>query len=202
MNCKAIIGNVFCSIEGEGRHVGRPTLFIHVADGQFKRDAEYVFEMVDPHIHECLVLDTCEGIYMDWRGFALKVFERLWDVGPELILETRGETDLTPFFSHRHLMIYINYTEGWTKRENLKCLRPHDQIKFLFYDWDEYLQVLEQAADVRNVTRCPIYLMPRGIEGEVRREVFSHFLENRIRRSARYNGLRMMLIEHEEVGIL
>ncbi|MFO8109054.1 MAG: 7-carboxy-7-deazaguanine synthase QueE [Thermoplasmata archaeon] len=157
------ISEIFYSIQGEGREIGRPTVFIRTAGCNMRCewcDTSYAWTRGDAmgvneimkKVDEYPVKRFCiTGGEPLLQKDTIGLVERLKTEG-EVSLETNGSLDITPFISEG-VMISMDYktpSSGMSskvRRKNLDLLGRKDQLKFVIANFDDYdfaLNVIEE----------------------------------------------------------
>jgi len=173
-----LINEMFLSIQGEGRTMGLPTVFVRLSGCNLDCrwcDTRYAEEggsemSVDDVIagvigyrtrHVCLT-----GGEPLWHDETPELISRLLEKGMHVSLETNGSLSIAGLPDDPQLMISMDYkcpSSGMEDRmllENLDHLRPKDQLKFVVADKED----LERAEDVlrKYEPKCPAILTPVG----------------------------------------
>ncbi len=173
-----LINEMFLSIQGEGRTMGLPTVFVRLSGCNLDCrwcDTRYAEEggsemSVDDVIagvigyqtrHVCLT-----GGEPLWHEETPELISRLLEEGKHVSLETNGSLSIAGLPDDPRLMISMDYKcpssgmESHMLLENLRHLRPKDQLKFVVADKDD----LETAEDVlrKHKPDCPAILTPVG----------------------------------------
>ncbi|MHC1709242.1 MAG: 7-carboxy-7-deazaguanine synthase QueE [Methanomassiliicoccales archaeon] len=173
-----LVNEIFISIQGEGRTMGLPTVFVrlsgcnldcHWCDTRYAEEGGSVMS-VDEVLagvkgyrtrHVCVT-----GGEPLWHEETPELIARLLSEGKHVSLETNGSLSIAGLPDEPELMISMDYKcpssgmEGRMLLENLKHLRPKDQLKFVVADKED----LETAEDVLRKYRpnCPAILTPVG----------------------------------------
>ncbi|HQN76027.1 MAG TPA: radical SAM protein [Methanomassiliicoccales archaeon] len=173
-----LVNEIFLSIQGEGRTMGLPTVFVRLSgcnldcrwcdtryaeEGGSELSVEEVLASVKGYRarHVCLT-----GGEPMWHDQTPELISRLLDEGLQVSLETNGSLSIAGLPDHPGLMISMDYkcpSSGMEERmllDNLKRLRPKDQLKFVVADRED----LERAEDVLRKFRpdCPAIFTPVG----------------------------------------
>ncbi|MFO7963571.1 MAG: radical SAM protein [Desulfobacterales bacterium] len=148
------VNEIFYSIQGESIHAGRPCVFIRVAGCNLRCsycDTRYAYE-------DGRILDIA-GIMEAIRGFNCRLVEvtggepllqqdvlplisTLASEGYETMLETNGTLAIEAVDERCMKIVDIkcpgSNESGRFNRNNLACLGPQDQIKFVLKDRTDY----------------------------------------------------------------
>lgn len=194
---RAPIGACFASVEGESSRIGERTAFFHVANGVYQTPTELLARPGSARAIESserVVLDVCEvGLHFDWLPFAEAFAKLVASRSPTaMVLETRGERHIGDRVEGAQ--VYLNLTPGYTVLRPEGVSRP-TEVKLLLNSPDE----LERGVELLRPwldEGCACFLFPRVREARHAAPFFQKFLQLPL-----YAGLRMMLVEHEVVGI-
>ncbi|MFP4051476.1 MAG: 7-carboxy-7-deazaguanine synthase QueE [Thermoplasmata archaeon] len=148
------ITEIFYSIQGEGKQMGLPTIFVRAGgcnlkcdwcdtkyawEGGKKMTIEEITESVDDFPAKRVCLTGGEPLVQNeiYELIDALIYEH------ELTLETNGSLDITKL-TKMDLMISMDYKTpsslmaGKMKEENLGLLRERDQLKFVIDDRKDY----------------------------------------------------------------
>lgn len=172
------ITEIFFSLQGETRTVGLPTVFIRLTGCPLRCsycDTEYAFQGGNWLSIEDILKQVAEyqSHYVTVTGgeplaqkSCIELLKRLCDEGYEVSLETSGALDISEVDS-RVIKVLDIKTPGSkevskNRFENIEHLLPHDQVKFVICNQDDYewsKKILEEyhLADICDVLFSPSY---------------------------------------------
>jgi 7-carboxy-7-deazaguanine synthase len=173
-----LVNEMFLSIQGEGRTMGLPTVFVRLSgcnldcrwcdtryaeEGGSEMSVDEVLAGVNGYRTRHVCLTGGEPL---WHVETPGLISRLLEEGKHVSLETNGSLSIAGLPDNPDLMISMDYKcpssgmEGRMLLENLKHLRPKDQLKFVVADKED----LERAEDVlrKYGPNCPAILTPVG----------------------------------------
>lgn len=193
-----LINEIFLSIQGEGRTMGLPTVFVRLSgcnldcrwcdtryaeEGGSEMSVDEVMAGVKGYRTRHVCLTGGEPL---WHDETPELITRLLEEGLQVSLETNGSLSIADLPDHPGLMISMDYKcpssgmEGRMLLDNLKHLRPKDQLKFVVADKED----LETAEELLRKFRpdCPAILTPVGglTLAPVVEFVMNHRLEVRV----------------------
>ena len=150
------VTEIFHSIQGESTHAGRPCAFVRLTGCNLRCrwcDSEYTFtggeqKSIDEIVKQvkgygCGLVELTGGEPLAQKE-SLDLIARLCDEGLEVLLETSGSIDIAPVDKRCTIIIDIKCPcsgeVAKNRWENLRHLKPHDEIKFVIagredYDW-------------------------------------------------------------------
>lgn len=172
------INEIFFSLQGETRTVGLPTVFVRLTGCPLRCgycDTAYAF-----HGGNWMEMDTIlEKVasygahYVTVSGGeplaqkdCIELLEKLCDVGYEVSLETSGALDVSNVDPRVIKVVDIKTPgSGEVTRnlfDNINYLLPHDQIKFVIcdrndYDWSKTIMQDHKLTDLCDVLFSPSY---------------------------------------------
>ena len=166
------ISEVFHSLQGEATRAGLPTVFVRLTGCPLRCvwcDSEHAFSggerMTIAHIldrvagfntHQVCVTG---GEPLAQKG-CLPLLVTLCDAGYDVSLETSGALDIAAVDPRVSRIVDLKAPgSGEVDRnlwENLDCLRPRDEIKFVLADRADYEWARDIVRQRRLDTRCPV----------------------------------------------
>lgn len=153
------ISEIFYSLQGESTYSGYPCIFIRLAECNLRCsycDTQYAFgsgrsmaissimDKIATYPAKLVEITGGEPVYQEDVSF---LFSALHDAGYEVLLETNGSLYLgdVPNFVHKIVDVKTpgSGMGGSFMKWNLKCLNPHDELKFVITDYNDYQFALE-----------------------------------------------------------
>lgn len=170
------ITEIFFSLQGETRTVGLPTVFVRLTGCPLRCgycDTAYAFSGGEWREIDEIVAEVGKynAQYVTVTGGeplaqkdCLTLLSRLCDQGYEVSLETSGAIDLSKV-DPRVVKVMDIKTPGSGEVEknrwaNLEALLPHDQIKFVICDENDYIWAKQILIDHQLTNRCSILFSP------------------------------------------
>ncbi len=170
------ITEIFFSLQGETRTVGLPTVFIRLTGCPLRCgycDTAYAFHggksFTLPEILSCVAeyqprYVTVTGGEPLAQPDCLELLTALCDVGYTVSLETSGALDVAGV-DPRVVKIVDIKTPGSqevhrNRYENIDYLLPHDQIKFVICDREDYEWSKQMLSHYRLSDRCEVLFSP------------------------------------------
>jgi 7-carboxy-7-deazaguanine synthase len=168
------INEIFHSIQGESTHAGRPCVFVRLTACDLRCswcDTPYAFyegrkmevDDVVEHVREygCDVVEITGGEPLLQKD-VYPLMERLVEQGHTVLLETGGHiaVDRVPPAVFRVIDVKCPGS-GESDRNhwaNLDQLRPHDEVKFVIKDREDYEYARDVVARHRLIGRCAAVL--------------------------------------------
>lgn len=180
------VNEVFLSIQGESTRAGEPCVFVRLRGCHLRCrycDTEYAFKEgaareIDDLVEEILsmtasLVEVTGGEPLLQQGVH-SMMSQLCDAGRTVLLETSGACDIS-VCDPRVIRILDLKTpaSGEADRnlmENIDHLRPHDEVKFVICDREDYLWARDLvgrhglAGRVAAVLFSPVHEQPAGDE--------------------------------------
>ncbi|HYH07318.1 MAG TPA: radical SAM protein [Thermoanaerobaculia bacterium] len=171
------ITEIFHSIQGESSHTGRPCVFVRLTGCNLRCtwcDSEYTFtggermtlEDVVARVksYGCKLVEITGGEPLA-QSEAFTLIERLSDEGFEVLIETSGSIDIAPVDPRAKLILDVKCPGSGevakNRWENLKHLRPHDEVKFVIADREDYdfakKVIAEHQLEKHNLLLSPVW---------------------------------------------
>jgi len=178
------INEIFCSLQGEARTVGVPTVFVRLTGCPLRCqycDTAYAFHVGDwvalPDILEQVAVygarhvTVSGGEPLAQKGCAA-LLEALCEAGYEVSLETSGAMDISGLDSRVSRVLDIKTPgSGESARNlwrNIEQLTPHDQVKFVICDRADYDWACEVLREHDLAARCEVLFSPSHEQLEAR----------------------------------
>jgi 7-carboxy-7-deazaguanine synthase len=170
------ITEIFFSLQGETRTVGLPTVFVRLTGcplrcgycdtayafhgGEWKEIDDVVQQVAGYGAHYVTVTG---GEPLAQKG-CIELLKRLCDDGYEVSLETSGALDVAAVDS-RVVKVVDLKTPGSGEvsknfYENMSRLLPHDQVKFVICDRDDFEWAKSQMLEHDLVKSCQVLFSP------------------------------------------
>ncbi|PKK86158.1 MAG: 7-carboxy-7-deazaguanine synthase QueE [Thermoplasmata archaeon HGW-Thermoplasmata-1] len=178
-----MINEIFYSIQGEGREMGLPTIFIRTTGCNLRCsycDTRYAYEkgyeMTAEQIAIALKRFPCNRICLTGgepllQNEAGKMIRQLIGDGYEILVETNGSIGIRNFNTlapgeRRQLKVSLDIKcpcsgeEGKMNFSNIAELKRQDQLKFVIGSRTDY----DHARNVlgKHLVSCPVYFNPVG----------------------------------------
>ncbi|MFT5320772.1 MAG: 7-carboxy-7-deazaguanine synthase [Pseudohongiellaceae bacterium] len=165
MNATLRISEIFYSLQGEARTVGRPTIFIRLTGCPLRCqycDTAYAFSggiiySLDDIIRELKQYSTRYITVTGGEPLAqpdcIALLSRLCEMNYEVSLETSGAMDVSAVDS-RVVKVLDLKTPGSLEvkrnmESNIAFLNPHDQVKFVICSREDYLWSCEKVDEFK-----------------------------------------------------
>jgi hypothetical protein len=187
----APLGRVFVSVEGETSRVGEVTGFVELGNAPHATTAAALARLGSLPVYDRVVVDSCEVAYLDWVPWVAELLRVLPPAPLPPVLETRGERVMARVGGQR---VYLHLTPGFTAPDFIASMREGDEVKVLVHDPADVAPALD-ALRPYALAGLPCFLFPRLQPGPALCECFREFLR------LPASPARMMLVEHEIVGI-
>ena len=170
------INEIFYSLQGEGKLVGLPTIFIRTTGCNLRCtycDTTYAYhqgtEMAIEDIIHSIQKWRCKRVCI--TGGEPLLQENLMSLISSLSLdkyaislETNGSVDISPFLSLENLVISLDIKcpfSGMHNKmffDNIAFLRPFDQLKFVISDKKDFTYALSVISQYKPL--CPVIMQP------------------------------------------
>lgn len=170
------ITEIFYSLQGETRTVGCPTVFIRLTGcplrcsycdttyaftGGERMDLEQILEQVRGYGAHYVTVTGGEPLA---QPDCLLLLQRLADEGYEVSLETSGALDVAGVDQRVVKVLDLKGpSSGEVQRNlygNVEHLLPHDQVKFVIADEQDYQWAKDIMAQYRLAERCEVLFSP------------------------------------------
>ncbi|MEM4257665.1 MAG: radical SAM protein [Candidatus Thermoplasmatota archaeon] len=150
------IHEIFYSIQGEGILAGIPTIFIRTTGCNLRCsycDTTYAYHtgktMSIPEIVDALQQYPCSTICLTggeplMQPDCYDLLHQLLDKNYKISVETNGSISIQTLRSMKKIMISLDYKcpsshmHTHMNLENINLLRPHDQLKFIIQNSEDY----------------------------------------------------------------
>ncbi|PJK03914.1 7-carboxy-7-deazaguanine synthase QueE [Lysobacteraceae bacterium NML71-0210] len=170
------ITEIFCSLQGESRSVGWPTVFVRLTGCPLRCgycDTTYSFhggqwQTIDDIVAEVRSHGVRHVCVTGGEPLAQKrcipLLQKLCDAGFEVSLETSGAIDISPVDSRVICVVDVKTPgSGEASRNhwpNLALLQPKDQVKFVICSRDDYDWSRAVLQEYRLAERCEVLFSP------------------------------------------
>jgi 7-carboxy-7-deazaguanine synthase len=189
------ISEIFLSLQGEADAVGWPTVFVRLTGCPLRChycDTEYAFSggewwRIDALLAEVAHYDirhvcVTGGEPLAQKG-CLELLTRLCDAGQDVSLETSGALDIArvdPRVSRvMDIKTPVSGEAGKNRYENITHLTPHDQVKLVIGDRNDYEWARAVVEKYDLTARCSVLFSP--VFGSIEpRQLAEWILEDRL----------------------
>jgi len=170
------ISEIFFSLQGETRRIGLPTVFVRLTGCPLRCtycDSAYAFtggqsisvaEILNQIAEYTPRYVTVTGGEPLAQKNCLPLLAALCDAGYEVSLETSGALDISAVDARVMRVLDIKTpASGEAARnrwENLPLLTPHDEIKFVLCDENDYLWAKQTILQHQLADRCEVLFSP------------------------------------------
>lgn len=171
-----VVNEIFHSIQGESSHAGRPCVFIRLTYCNLRCvwcDTSYAFEEGAPMSvgailaavakTGCRLVEVTGGEPLMQKGVG-ELFTALCAGGYETLVETGGSLDIGSIDPRvKRIVDFKCPGSGMEKRnmwENVRHLRPGDEVKFVVADRADYDWALEKVREHGLEGRIPVLISP------------------------------------------
>jgi 7-carboxy-7-deazaguanine synthase len=170
------ISEIFLSLQGESTTVGLPTVFVRLTGCPLRCsycDTEYAFrggEYMEANAVVARVASyqvrhvTVTGGEPLAQPACLSLLERLCDAGYLVSLETSGALDISQVDTRvtkvMDLKTPASAESDKNRYQNLDCLSPRDQVKFVICNRADYEWARRIVDDYRLPGRCEVLFSP------------------------------------------
>jgi 7-carboxy-7-deazaguanine synthase len=170
------ISEIFLSLQGETSRMGLPTVFIRLTGCPLRCgycDTDYAFQGGESLTLK-QILDKTASLgahYVTVTGgeplvqkSCIELLGALCDAGFDVSLETSGALDISNVDPRVSRIVDIK-TPGSgemskNRWENMACLNPHDELKFVLCDETDYEWAKQQLNERHLAERCPVLFSP------------------------------------------
>jgi len=168
------VSEIFASIQGEGRHVGKPQVFIRMSGCNLRCrwcDTKYAWtggrEMSVSEVvaevkrHRLKSVCITGGEPMVQKGELRKLVDKLKRAGYEIVLETNGTLYDRGIFSKVDCVSMDMKPPSSGERSDerlLSKLKRKDQVKVVVHDRPDY----EYSKDIASKSKTDVILQPEG----------------------------------------
>ncbi len=178
------INEIFCSLQGEARTVGVPTVFVRLTGCPLRChycDTAYAFHAGEWMMLPDILVQVADygvrhvtvsgGEPLAQKG-CTALLGALCDAGYEVSLETSGAMDISELDARVSRVLDIK-TPGSGESErnlwaNIGQLTAHDQVKFVICDQADYEWACEMLREYELAARCEVLFSPSHEQLEAR----------------------------------
>jgi 7-carboxy-7-deazaguanine synthase len=170
------ISEIFFSIQGESTHAGLPCVFVRLSFCNLRCgwcDSEYTFTpgtllplsavLEEVRGYDCRLVEITGGEPL-LQEAVYPLMVALCDASCEVLLETSGSLDISRVDPRVHRIVDVKCPgsgmEARNRYRNIDCITPHDEVKFVIRDRDDYDWAKEKIEAFKLTERCPVLLSP------------------------------------------
>jgi len=167
------INEIYHSIQGEGTSSGKPCVFVRLTFCNLRCtycDTEYAFyEGKDMSVqllideiekYNCKLVEVTGGEPLVQIEECLELMKRLCDLGFEVMIETSGSLSIKDIDQRVKIIMDLKCpSSGMEKKnlnENIKYLKPTDELKFVIGNREDYDWTVEQIRKYNLQGKCEI----------------------------------------------
>lgn len=170
------LSELFCSLQGESTRVGLPTVFVRLTGCPLRCvwcDTTYAFQggkrrRIDEIVEDVRGYDIPTVCVTGGEPLAQKaclpLLTALCDAGFSVSLETSGALDISQVDARVSRIMDLKAPGSGEVEKNLWAnlahLRPHDEIKIVLADREDYAWACDQIRAHALATRCSVLLSP------------------------------------------
>jgi len=169
------INEIYHSIQGEGTSSGKPCVFVRLTFCNLRCtycDTEYTFyvgkdmsvrQVIDEvEKYSCKLIEVTGGEPLVQMDECLELMKRLCDLGYEVMIETGGSLSIKDIDQRVKIIMDLKCpSSGMEKKnfyENIKYLKPTDELKFVLGNREDYDWTLEQIRKYQLQGKCEILI--------------------------------------------
>jgi 7-carboxy-7-deazaguanine synthase len=170
------VNEIFHSIQGESSHAGRPCVFVRLTGCNLRCawcDTEYAFYggqelSIDEVIRnvaqfDCRLVEVTGGEPL-MQPDAIDLMKRLLDEGYEVMLETGGSLPVDKVPPEVIKIVDFKAPGSGMAQKNrwsiLDDLAPHDELKFVIADREDYTWARARVEEYDLAPRCTVLFSP------------------------------------------